>query len=58
MLRKASFDPSLGIIQWLAFANGKSILSDEEALEIKKTSPQTNWDEQLDSFILSNSKDL
>lgn len=48
---KANFDPTLGTIEFFAFIKEGKILSDAEALEIKKSHPQTNYESLLDQYI-------
>lgn len=52
--KKAQFDPTLGIIQFLHFVGDGQILSDEQALMIKTLAPNNDWNEDLETFISQN----
>lgn len=52
---KRDFDPTLGNIQLFAYINEKKIISDEQAMHIKQTHPELDYDKLLDDFILENS---
>lgn len=48
---KENFDPALGTIEFFTFLNQGRIMSDAEALKIKESNPQTNYEAQLDEYI-------
>lgn len=52
--RKANFDPTLGTIEFFAFKYEGKILSEAEALIIKKAHPDTDFEAMLDLFIITN----
>lgn len=51
--KKAQFDPTLGIIEFLAFSKNRKIMSDEDAMKIRKANPAVNYENQLDELIKS-----
>lgn len=53
---KANFDPILGNIQFFAFMNKKQIISDEQAMQIKQSHPEVDYNALLDTHILENKK--
>lgn len=54
--RQDNFDAILGIIQFFAFKNEGKILSDADALEIKKCS-KVKYEAMLDNFIINSVKE-
>ena len=52
---KTNFDPVLGNIQFMIFIKEGRILSDEEALQIKRANPKEDYTNLLDSFIFEHS---
>ena len=51
---QAAFDPQLGTIEFLAYISEGKIISDSEAVQIKKENPTTNYDAQLDQYIMNH----
>lgn len=45
------FDPTLGTIEFMAWINDKKVMSDEEALLIKQSNPNVNYEIMLDVYI-------
>lgn len=52
--KKKAFDPVLGVIQFFAFYETGKLLSDEEALKIKKADPKADLFAKLDFYILNH----
>lgn len=50
--QKASFDPILGIIEFVAFVKEDRIMLDDEAIKIKQRNSDTNYKAILDDLIL------
>jgi hypothetical protein len=48
---KDHFDPTLGTIEFFAFMNDGRIMSDAEALEIKRSNSTINEEKRLDDYI-------
>ncbi|MBA3721109.1 MAG: DUF2608 domain-containing protein [Parachlamydiaceae bacterium] len=53
--RKANYDPVLGIIEFDAFINEHRVMSDQEALQIKLSNPDANYEVFLENLILKMS---